>query len=257
MKKDPFSVFDWHFADASDESARSEAVRERPKETTVLMDVFHAESLVHFSLWSELPAGHPVRELWLETQTDLSASVYLAYGGFFRQALGVLRTWFELVVHSVYFSDHYGQPTGRYEQWRRGLRNAPAKMEIIAPSLATRAGRNLNIDSSMLLNELKPIYSLLCDQAHGSGLDMYDLQEDRDNVPRYLPKSFELWYRAVLKTFDVACFIYRIFFVEQVRRYLSAAPREGRRALKLANELRAATPHLAVLIHEALNLAPE
>ena len=90
--KDPFSIFDWYFADTLRDSARYQALEDRPSETLTLMELVNADSLVHFSLWSELPSNHPVAELWSETQTDLQATIYLAYGGFFRQAFTVLRS---------------------------------------------------------------------------------------------------------------------------------------------------------------------
>lgn len=248
--RNPFIVFDWHFTDASDESARSAALQDRPKETKVLMDLSTANTLIHFALWEQLPKGHPVAQLWLETETDLEASIYLAYGGFFRQALSVLRTWFELVVHGVYFSDHFGQPTGRYEQWRKGLRNAPAKMKPIAESLAARTDKKLEVSAEEIFNLLNPTYDFLSHQAHGSGLDVYDLQDGRDNVPRYLERSFTLWYEAVIRAFDAACFLYRVFFPSEVAGYLTDAPTEMRRALKVARLLSDKAPNLELLITE-------
>ena len=137
--KDPFFTFDWYFADTSKEDgARFHALKNKGKETLVLIELVEADSLVHFSLWSKLPENHPVEELWLESQTDLLATIYLAYNGFFRQALAILRCCYEIAVHVVFFSAHYGQPTSPYEQWRNGQRNAPANMLNVARSLATR-----------------------------------------------------------------------------------------------------------------------
>lgn len=91
-ERDPFMTFDLYFTDTSPrDSARHHAVEDKPAETNVLMQLIEADSIIHFALWSELPENHPVAELWLETQTDLLATIYLAYGGFFRQALTVLR----------------------------------------------------------------------------------------------------------------------------------------------------------------------
>ncbi len=91
--KDQVGAFDWYFTDISEEdSARSQALQEKQLETNVLVDLISADSLVNFALWNELPKNHPVAELWLESQTDLQATIYLAYGGFFRQALVIVRT---------------------------------------------------------------------------------------------------------------------------------------------------------------------
>src|SRR5574337_1923526 len=107
--EDPFWTFHWYFTDMSrGDAARYAALDAKQAETRILQRVISADSLVHFALWSQLPKNHLVGELWLETQTDLQASIYLAYGGFFRQALTVLRSWFEIAVHGVFFSAHYG-----------------------------------------------------------------------------------------------------------------------------------------------------
>jgi len=103
---DPFITFNWCFADVyKRDGARFHALEARKAETFVLMNLVEAHSLINFALWSELPKNHPVGELWLETQTDLEDSIYLAYGGFFRQALAIIRFWFEIAVHAFIFQD--------------------------------------------------------------------------------------------------------------------------------------------------------
>ena len=77
-------------------------------------------------------------------------------------------------------------------------------MRKIAASLATRSDKLIQVDETTLNQKLGPIYTVLTKQAHGEGLDIYDLQEDRDNVTRYLAKSFNLWYSKVLESFDTA-----------------------------------------------------
>lgn len=252
---DPFMAFDWDFADGYEDSARRNALQDKPSETQTLIAVVSADSLVHYSLWEELPENHPVRQLWLETQTDLIASVYLGYGGFFRQALAVLRCWFEIAIHGVFYGGHYGQPTGRYEQWRRGGRNAPARMQSIAQSLAARPDKLLPLDEAAILGKLNPINSFLSQQVHAQGLDVHDLQEGRDNVPRYLPRSYDLWYQKVLEAFDTVCFLYRAFHARHIGSYFAKAGAEMERAAQLARSLGTAMPEFAALISEALLVA--
>jgi hypothetical protein len=238
QERDPFMAFDWYFTDASEgDAARYHTLDDKPLETSVLMNLVSADSLVHFALWDELPKNHPVAELWLETQTDLLATIYLAYGGFFRQAFTVLRSWFEIAVHGVFFSAHYGQPSGRYEQWRRGQRNAPAKMQELAESLASRSDKVIQVDKSTILRKVDPVYSFLSRQTHAQGLDIYNLQEGRDNVPRYLPKCFNLWYEKVLEAFDALCFLYRVFFPREITSYLKKSKAEMERAHELTELL--------------------
>lgn len=248
-ERNSFMAFDWYFTDTSEkDAARYHALHDKPLETSVLMDLVRADSLVHFALWSELSKNHPVGELWLETQTDFLATIYLAYGGFFRQAFTVLRSWFEIGVHGVFFSAHHGQPSGRYEQWRRGRRNAPAKMQELAESLASRPDKLIQADKSNIFQKLDSIYSFLSRQTHAQGLDIYNLQQGRDNVPRYLPKSFDLWYQKVLETFDVLCFLYRVFFPKEIASYFKKSKMETERAHKLTKSLSGLMPEFGKLM---------
>jgi len=253
--RDPFMAFDWYFADVSEgDAARYHALEDKPLETSVLMNLVRADSLVHFALWDELPKNHPVAELWLETQTDLLATIYLAYGGFFRQAFTVLRSWFEIAVHGVFFSAHCGQPSGRYEQWRRGQRNAPARMEELAESLASRADKIIGVDKSTILQKIDPVYSFLSLQTHARGLNVYNLQDGRDNVPRYLPRSFDLWYGKVLEAFDALCFLYRVFFPKAIASYLGKSQAERGNAHELARSLSGAMPDFGNLMTDVFAL---
>jgi len=228
--EDPFFRFDWYFSDTSEvDGARFHALKSKSEETKILMELINTDSLIHFALWEELPENHPVGQLWLETQTDLLATIYLAYGGFFRQALTVLRAWFEIAVHGVFFSGHYGSKTGRYEQWRQGNRNAPAKIDDISRSLATRKDMLIKTDEAMFLAKLGPIYKFLSQQTHAQGLDIINLQEGRDNVPRYLPKSYDIWYEKILESFNAVCFLYRIFFTKDIASYLKKSREESER----------------------------
>jgi hypothetical protein len=256
QQPNPFMTFDWYFTDTSErDAARHRALEDRPVETGVLIAVVHADSLVHFALWNELPNNHPVAELWLEAQTDLLATIYLAYGGFFRQALTVLRSWFEIAAHGVFFSSHYGQPSGRYEQWRRAQRNAPANMDALAESLAARSDKVIHVVKSTILQKVDPVYSFLSLQTHAQGLDIYDLQEGRDNVPRYLPKSFDLWYNKLLDAFDAVCFMYRLFFPRQIASYLKKSKVEMERAQELARELAVVMPDFGNLMRDVFAIA--
>lgn len=161
-KQDPFMSFDWYFTDVSKrDAARYHALNDKQEKTSILMNLVEADTLVHFALWSELPKNHPVGELWLESQTDLLATIYLAYGGFFRQALAILRCWFEIAVNGVFFSANYIQKTSRYKQWRQGQRIAPANIQNIVRSLASRQDVVVNVDKVTILKKLKTLYSFL------------------------------------------------------------------------------------------------
>lgn len=250
-KANPFTAFDWYFADVSaDDGARLHALQDRPQQTAVLINVVQADSLTNFALWSELPKGHPVGELWLESQTDLLATVYLAYGGFFRQALTIVRSWFEISTHAVFFSGHYGQRNGRYEQWRAGQRNAPANMAVLAESLAARTDKVLPVDKATILLKLSGLYEFLSRQTHAQGLDICDLQEGRDNVPRYLPKSFDIWYSKLLEAFGAICFLYRVFYPRELAAYLKGSKKELESMTALTGLLKDSVPEFGELARD-------
>ena len=252
-ERNPFFVFDWNFSDASNDASRRFALINRPKETSVLMDLIDADSLIHYSLWAELPKNHPVGELWLETETDLKATIYLAYGGFFRQALTILRSWFEIAVHGVYFSDHWGQSTEKYEQWRKGARNAPAHVGDLTRALASRTDKLVAVDQPYISARLEPVYSFLSKQTHAQGLDMYNLQKGRDNVPRFLERSFDIWYQKTLEAFDALCFLYEIFFIKPLVSYFNGSPQERKRLQDSSNSLSGLMPSYGLLVGVVLS----
>ena len=184
----------------------------------------------------------------VETQTDLMATVYLAYGGFFRQALSVLRSWFEVSVDGVFFSTHYGQPTGRYEQWKSGQRNVPVNMNKIAESLANRSLSNSHVNKKTIVRKLVPLYSFLSEHTHPQGIEVHNLQDGRDNVPRYLPKSFDMWYGTVMDSFDAICFLYRIFFPVEIALYFKKSQMETVSLKTLQKSLARELPEFTKLV---------
>lgn len=245
-KLDPSGLFDWYFSDISPrDGARYHALFERRQHTLKLNRLYKIDSIIHFALWNQLPKGHPVGELWLETNTDVEATIYLAYGGFFRQALTILRSWFEIAVHGIYFSFHYGQPTSRYAQWRNGKRDAPANMTKIMESVLSRY-KDQSCDHAVrdALKDLTPTYALLCEHAHGQGLDIHDLQEGRDNVPRFLPRSYDMWFETMFRAFDTIYRLYGLLFGEEIRTYLQSASGEHKRLDKHSAHLAKELPYL-------------
>ena len=250
-EQDPVSAFDWYFTDVSGEhAARFHALKDKSVKTSILMKLLRVDSVVHFALWSELPDNHPVGQLWLETQTDLRSTIYLAYGGLFRQALTVLRACFEIALHGVFFSAHFGQSHEPYERWRSSRRNAPAKMQEIARALASRSDQIIDISEAEIFDVLDPVYSFLSMQTHAQGLDVYDLLEGRDNVPRSLPKSFNLWYENGLKAFDALYFVYRIFYTKEIATYFRNSQPEMQHAQELAKSLSALMPNFGMLMKD-------
>ena len=110
-------------------------------------------------------------------------------------------------------------------------------MDQIAKSLANREDLTIDVDESTILGKLKPIYSSLSQHTHAQGLDVYKYQEGRDNVPRYLPRSYEIWYKTLLEAFDDIAFLYRIFFPKEIAAYLKTSQAELDRAHALVKSL--------------------
>lgn len=245
-------VFDWNWSDGfPSESSRAQALKKRPLETCSLAQICESNNLIHFALWSSLPKGHPVGELWMETETDLHGSIYLAYGGYFRQALGILRFWLEMATNGVYFAKYYEQPTSRYRQWRAGGRQAPTNMRQIANSLATRDDKLFEANCEAIQKRIEPIYSILCHHVHGQGLDEYDLQDGRDNVPRFLERSFDLWWESLVNVSSALCYLYRLFYAEAIGAYLSKSGPEMGAALSLIRKLKEHVPEFSLLVTAA------
>lgn len=243
-------AFDWGWSDSyRSESARAQALKYRPSQSRVLARISEGDSLMNFALWSSLPQGHPVGELWLETQTDLHSTIYLAYGGYFRQAFVVLRTWFELTIAGLYFANHYKQPNSRYRQWRAGNRQAPASMPVVATSLSSHAEKSSGIGAEDIRQRLEPVYSRLSHHVHGQGLDIYDLQKGRDNVPRFLVQSYDLWWIGVTEVFATICYLYKLFYTNEMSSYFLSSKPELRRARSVAHSLKVAVPEFSELVH--------
>ena len=71
-------------------------------------------------------------------------------------------------------------------------------------------------------------------------------------MPRYLERSFDLWYGKLMEVFDALCFLYRTFLVRELESYLSKSEEETLRARELAeSRLSQMMPDFAQLIQEA------
>ncbi|HUA69056.1 MAG TPA: hypothetical protein VMA13_10970, partial [Candidatus Saccharimonadales bacterium] len=139
--------------------------------------------------------------------------------------------------------------------WRSGNRQAPANMREIAESLSKRPGKLFEADFEAVRQKLEPLYGTLCHHVHGQGLDQYDLQDGRDNVPRFLEKSFDLWWQNLNEVFGAICYLYRLFYVKELRAYLVGSKSEMRHALSLKHALTKHIPDFALLISEAITAA--
>jgi hypothetical protein len=124
-------------------------------------------------------------------------------------------------------------------------------MKELAETFASRQDKLMPVDQATIFQKIDPVYGFLSRQTHAQGLDLYDLQEGRDNVPRYLPKSYDIWYSKMLSAFDAVCFLYRLFFSPAIAAYFRNSPREQQRGRELAKLLSGSLPELGGLMSDS------
>jgi hypothetical protein len=127
----------------------------------------------------------------------------------------------------------------------------------VARSLASRQDMVVKVNEDTILKKLNPLYSFLSQQTHAQGLDVHDLQKGRDNVPRYLPRSFDIWYEKVLEVFDAFCFLYRIFYVNEITAYIRKSNAETQRTFELRELLSGSIPEFGKLMDDVLQKCQE
>lgn len=126
-------------------------------------------------------------------------------------------------------------------------------MSQIAKSLSGRSDKLFKADFADIKQRLEPVYTTLCHHVHGQGLDLYDLQNGRDNVPRFLEQSFDIWFEMLNQVFGTICFLYRLFYAKELGAYLSRSKSELQHALTLKRVLNDNAPDFSLLITEAVS----
>lgn len=170
-------------------------------------ELFHIQNIrkgdwvVNFVLFAKLGSNHPSAQLWLESQTDLSASIYSMLGGYYRQALICLRNWLELTAIGIYYSSYCNDQTSRYNQWIRGQRQSPSWKHLMEALLARSEFEAA--DKKVRLNEkLEKLYYDLSEYVHNKGMANHDLKNNEYNTIIYIEEAFDTYYRVVPKVFD-------------------------------------------------------
>lgn len=120
-------VFDFYWSDDSSESVRSNTFDKKKEILPEIERIINEDSEMNFKLFEKFGLQHPVFQLWLESETDIKASIYLCFGGYYRQAIAILRNWLELTLLAIYFSTH----SQEYEEWKKGIKKAPIGNTLI------------------------------------------------------------------------------------------------------------------------------
>jgi hypothetical protein len=195
--------FDLPFSDMlRNESVRSATFEKKFSELERIRKIKNGDSIVNYVLFMKLEEQHPTARLWLETETDLSSSIYLMLGGYYRQALMCLRTWLELTLIGIYYKNYWKGKSSRYNQWKTGRRQSPAWRQLL-DALFSRTEFNVADKTIDLRNRLEILYNELSAFVHNRGMSRYRLQNGRDNVPRYVESAFSIYYQMVQKVFDM------------------------------------------------------
>lgn len=220
-------TFDLGFSDMYvDESVRFDTFRNKKKQLFEVRNLIEVDSILNHAVFAKLGAEHPSSQLWLESETDLKASIYLVLGGYYRQAVATLRNWLEITLTGIYFNQYYKGPNSRYNQWKAGVRQSP-KWPHLLDSLFRRAGFSAADTRTNLRQELTNLYSELSSFVHSRGIEIYDLQNGRDNVPRYIEHSFDLWFSLAKRTLRAISLVLIIEYESALRAYLQASPGES------------------------------
>lgn len=210
-------AFDLGFSDMyPKESVRHMTFKTRFPELLQGKEIVNCQSIVNFKLFNELPTHHPSVELWLETETDLLSSIYLALGGYYRQAIACLRGWLEITCVGVFYSQHWKGKDSRYNRWKKGKKLSPSWKNLLN-SLFRRQNFREADNLIALRKKMETIHSSLCIFVHNRGMDVYNLQNGRDNVPRFLNNSFIIWFTHLKETFAVISLILFAAYGDELR----------------------------------------
>lgn len=227
-------VFDFDWSDELAEAVRPTTFHSEPGRTDLLRGMNEALSVLSFSMFQTLGRDHPFAYVWYELQTDVNASVYLAYGGYYKQAFSPLRSWLQLAYAGAFFETRPNDFRG----WRDDLNDTPS-VRTVCTQLWPERTPQWAIGARELEESLGRTI-------HNRGLGRSRFQDGRDNVPRYVAHAYGQWFNAFERCFAAYIVLIAETHSDDARAYLSGAPEETRR-------LRISTPsHLLYLLRDVL-----
>jgi len=188
--------------------------REAVRHVVKIRNAFGTLIYTLFECFGQKDHEHPAYELiTLEAELDFHASILLAFSGYYKQALMCLRSVFELIYYAMYYEQHREE----YTDWKKGLCKSPLFRNIL-PFVFKET--NLKQHKQKWESEISRLYNYLSQFVHTGAIDMTKLWEGRDNAPRFLPNSFDLWYQALQRVSRVAAVSSIIQWGDSIKRYL-------------------------------------
>lgn len=213
------SSLDWGWSD----NARFQTYKDDPKRTEDVVNISKGCNCLRFTLFECLAdqtgdLKHPVYELYtLEAELDLGATILLSFSGYYKQAGMQIRSFLELAFLSIYYADHREQ----YEKWKLGQGRSPpfhgkGESNILSWIFAHTSLQNY----PDLKVEVSKVYTELNRFVHTSAIDNLALWEGRDNVPRFLPRTFRLWCDYLKRTYELTSVSLLLVYFDRIRGYL-------------------------------------
>jgi hypothetical protein len=213
------SSFDWDWSD----EARFQTYKNDRKRAQDVVNISSGCNCLRFTLFECLAdqtgdLKHPVYELYtLEAELDLGATILLSFSGYYKQAGMQMRSFLELAFLSIYYADHREE----YEKWKLGQGRSPpfhgkGENNVLGWIFAHTALQN----HPELKDEVSRLYTELNKFVHTSAIDTLNLWKGRDNVPRFLPKTFRLWCDYLTTTYTLTSVSLLLVYFDRIRGYL-------------------------------------
>ncbi len=222
------NAFDLDFSDQfTEDSVRSKTFKHRVNDLTYVKKVVECTCYIDYALFVELGIKHPTPYIAFESETDLHGSIYLALGGYYRQALICLRAWLELTIVGIYYGRNYEVNDSEFEKWKRGDKQSPSWSKLLNLLSAELSFKKAN-EVISLEQKLKDFYWKISSFAHGRGMELYDLQRGRDNVPRFLDHSFDIWILFLKQAYALWRLSLYSAYHQSIHNYLNKYPNDAR-----------------------------
>lgn len=213
------SSFDWVWSD----EARLQTYKNDRKRTQDTVNISKGCNCLRFALFECLAdqtgdLKHPVYELYtLEAELDLGATILLSFSGYYKQGGMLMRSFLELAFLSIYYADHREE----YEKWKLGQGRSPpfhgkGENNVLNWIFAHTTLQN----HPDLKDEVSKLYTELNRFVHTSAIDNLNLWKGRDNVPRFLPRTFRLWSDYLRRTYELTSISLLIIYFGRIGGYL-------------------------------------